>query len=364
VTLRYSLVRTHILLFFLILLSRFPVAQNSINVNITSVHLVTEVTSHAYNPSLDLLLKQSQLNFPEEAFQNLPTHFKEAALVWSGDHERLLTELATEKYDCSNFVDYWQSVALLRLGQHQEALSCLASVGAVLPLEILIEHAIEHREFTDAIVAIEALSTVRNSSVGHYWREVGELYRGKGRFAEAESIFYLGVEHAPDYLWNYVALGDLYSSNKDYEQAAKAYYSAWELGIDASVARRLGVVNREQGKLVEAKEFLQQAVDLDPAEKHARYHLAQILNSLGETEQAVQLLEEAINTDQDFWLAQLELALLYAQNPKSSDKGEACYCAAILAVTNVDPQSLQTVLNRGEHLWSTLGCEEIDASCP
>lgn len=129
------------------------------------------------------------------------------------------------------------------------------------------------------------------------WNGLGSVYHTLGRHEEAIAAFQQAIKRDPKFAAPWNGLGQVYALRGEWEQALAAFRRAAELepdtgGLHASVAGALRALGRE----AEAQQVITRARPL--MEKESEYNRACFAAICGETEEALRLLDIALQKRQ------------------------------------------------------------------
>jgi len=131
--------------------------------------------------------------------------------------------------------------------------------------------------------------------------------------AEAEKYFRKAAELSPDDPYPLVFLGDQYSRLGQWAEAAKVYQEAVALAKKDNIPRkRLADVFMLQGKLDEAKAVIDAVVEASPNDVAALVVAGRIAARQDKEAEAKQFMEQALALNPDYGEAKVRLAELYA----------------------------------------------------
>jgi tetratricopeptide (TPR) repeat protein len=123
---------------------------------------------------------------------------------------------------------------------------------------------------------------------------LGGLYIALGQYDEAESALMKAIELNPAFVPAYINLADLYRGLKDEINAEKMLRQALTIAPDSPVIHHvLGLSLFRQQRSKEAVDELRLAAELDPGDTRYVYVYAVALNSTGDPQQAVMILQGA-----------------------------------------------------------------------
>lgn len=160
---------------------------------------------------------------------------------------------------------------------------------------------------------------------------LGLVYKSQGRIREAIDALQKAVDLAPEESTSpwVVRLGNLYFSRGDLKQAAEEWAKGVELDPEnVNAQANLGLVDMQLGKLAEAHEALQKAVDMQP--NAANYSaLGNVLMQEGKYKEAVEMDQKAVNVDPNDYRAWGNLGSAYQWSGANHDKAMQSYVQAI-----------------------------------
>lgn len=161
-------------------------------------------------------------------------------------------------------------------------------------LPTLATYYLSKGEYEKAVPVLEYVVVNRPDEAIHKW-QMAEAYEGCGRREEALVYFQQAVEMAPDNATYQAELaGCLFWLGRG-EEAAGHYQLACELNPKrASVHGMLGICHMNAGRLVEADQCFRRALGCEQQPTIFRYQFAQLLYRQGQTEDARELFELAL----------------------------------------------------------------------
>jgi Flp pilus assembly protein TadD len=123
---------------------------------------------------------------------------------------------------------------------------------------------------------------------------LGGLYIALGEFDKAKMALGTAIELSPAFVPAYVNLADLYRGLKDETNAEKTLRRALKVSPDSPVLHHvLGLSLFRQQRSKEAVDELRQAAQMDPNNTRYVYVYAVVLNSTGDPQQAIMILQGA-----------------------------------------------------------------------
>lgn len=161
-----------------------------------------------------------------------------------------------------------------------------------------------------------AVERVEDSDVGpaelaEVIGELGRHYHAYALSSAAADCYGIARRLAPgDFRWPYL-LGYLRQGEGRLEEAAELYERAIEIVPAVPALIRLGRVYADLDRAVEAEEVLRRALASDPTSSAAEAELGQVLLAEGRYEEAVALLESALEKEPRADLLYYPLALAY-----------------------------------------------------
>jgi len=150
--------------------------------------------------------------------------------------------------------------------------------------------------------------------MGNKSDELGKNGDSKG----AESGFRKAIKMAPDYPWSYYNLGQLYEENGNLSKAV----GYWEAFAERAGSDSVKVYNKiesslyELGRFGEVEQFYTKMIKIDSTDLDALIKLANVVDAKGEVKQALGLVEEAIEQNDDSLAPELmKIKLLLNSSP-------------------------------------------------
>ena len=170
--------------------------------------------------------------------------------------------------------------------------------------------------------------------------ELGALYEGQGRFAQAAAEFERAIAIDPGDGGAHCHLGRNYRRQGRLPEAEAALRRALELGPQNGWARfEMGALYQNQGRFAEAAAEFERAIAIDPNQGWAHCQLGGIYRGQGRSSEAEAALRKALELDPQNGRARSELGALYeSQNRLIPAEAELAKAIAI------DPD------NAGAHL--------------
>lgn len=175
--------------------------------------------------------------------------------------------------------------------------------------KIVVQQAIDDPDALRAKVAA-ALAEAQAAATAEDW-------------PRAEQLFVDVVSLDPKNIDAYLGMADVATAQKDYVNAREALQFVLKLQQDSDAAyARLGRIDRQEGKLVEAEADFLKSVSLNAVTAGTHYELAAIEENLGNVEKARMAYEEAVKLEPanpKYLDALLQFAITHKQ--KSLAKG-------------------------------------------
>jgi tetratricopeptide (TPR) repeat protein len=137
----------------------------------------------------------------------------------------------------------------------------------------------------------------------------------------------------------HASLGNLYFSEKRYQEAQQEYEQAVKLNPIANNRFSLGQAYMYNGRNSEAENQFRQVQNLEPSKPDGYYGMGQNYAKQGLYSEAVSAFQKAIDVQQDFYDAYAELGYAYADSGKIDEANE------ILAVLEDKAPSLASTLS-------------------
>lgn len=132
-----------------------------------------------------------------------------------------------------------------------------------------------------------------------------------GEFRDRIIFFEQTVRHAP---WDSRAhnqLGLAYLERGNLEKAGKLFRRSVSLAPNPSPYGNLGILAQQQGKIEEAIQYHQKALDLLPGYSVALFNLGNLYAHQKEWDKAIQFYENAVESDPDLLQSYIEVSRLY-----------------------------------------------------
>lgn len=130
--------------------------------------------------------------------------------------------------------------------------------------------------YDEALVKLQGIAAQVENCAPCYSR-IGDVYQKKNDLENAEKAYLKSIEINPKEADPYKALATVYNSQRKFDEAMKMSAKANELisaaggGGDASTVFNQGIIYWNAGKIPEAKEQFEKAIQLDPKLADAHY---------------------------------------------------------------------------------------------
>lgn len=180
--------------------------------------------------------------------------------------------------------------------------------------------------------ALGAHATTVAEAYQYYVEGLGYLQPQKEALTSAETVFKQALKIDPNYGPAEAGLGETYwyfydlTKQKQWiDLAQQACAKAIELGNAGTEGHTcLGTIANGTGKYENAVEQFQQAVQLDPTNDQAYWHLAEAYQNLSQLEKAEETFKRRISARPDYWRAYSGLGVFYFGQAQY-DKAEAMF---------------------------------------
>ena len=164
---------------------------------------------------------------------------------------------------------------------------------AAIPVGELSE---EQQALLDKALQEYVMAQQANAERPEAQTNLGNLYAAQGKAEQAVAAYHTATELDPAYVPAYVNLADFYRTQGKESEAEKILRQAAGISPqNAAVHHALGLTLVRQKRTEAALEEFRQASTLNPDNAHYIYVYAVALNSAGKPEQAVMLLQGALN---------------------------------------------------------------------
>lgn len=145
--------------------------------------------------------------------------------------------------------------------------------------------------------------------------QLGEVYSRQKQYEQAEAAYKAAVALNPESAEAYDGLAALYNSTNRLDLAADAAARAMELhgaggGGDATSAYNTGAIMMNSGKVTEARAQFQRAIQLDPNMAEAHFQLGMTYINEGNVGEAIKSLEQYLSLAPDGPNAQMAKDML------------------------------------------------------
>jgi tetratricopeptide (TPR) repeat protein len=159
----------------------------------------------------------------------------------------------------------------------------------------------------------KAISLRPDVPLFHY--TLGILQKDDKKFHEAISSFTKSIELDPDYIKAYYRRGFAHFYNGDVEKACSDLEKV--IGLDEAfqdALYNLGVIYISLGRWEDAQRLFEQHLILKPSDADAFYHMGLIcVGSRGDSEQAIENFQQALELDPGHLKARFQLSLIHAR---------------------------------------------------
>jgi tetratricopeptide (TPR) repeat protein len=162
-----------------------------------------------------------------------------------------------------------------------------------------------------------ALSLNPNHHLSYYL--LGLAYVKKQSLAEAEAAIQKCLELKPDFSEAHISLGEIYEDTSKLDKAEDEYKKAYAVAQNYSTSFHLAMLYYGRGKLDQALEYVQKAIQKDSRSIQAYNLQGVILNKLGRYPESIQSFQSVLKIDPNYAVASVNLAIAYINN-KNFDK--------------------------------------------
>ena len=313
------------------------------------------------------------------------------------------TSLAEKAYTDAVGADPKSATALVALGvfyketgRGDKAIEAFRSAVAMTPAAVtyqyLIEGLIDKGDVKEAAAGIAEMRKIKNSDVSADFLEgrvnVAESRGSREKLRKAEELFRKVTRLRSDYAPAHYQLGLVLAARGMYEDAAAEFQKASVAGSEApgaaaalaetymrsfqydrAVAQAQGILERNgrdfhanltmgralaaQGKLTEARGFLEQARAARPSAVEPYIAMAQVLARSGKLDEALGTLDRAVKESDDPTRAEIAVAELYRQNGQQDKALEAAS-----GVASARPEDAAAAAAYASLLWQTGRAED------
>lgn len=146
------------------------------------------------------------------------------------------------------------------------------------------------------------------------WVANGQLYEAQGNFVKALDNYTKALEADPRSEVALLSTARLYSRQEQFEQAAEFYKKAIANNAAADTYCELAVARHKQGKVVEAQDAIQKAIEMDPRSQRYRNNYANMLVVNGRSDEAAQQLQFVMKPEDAYY----NIALMHFNNKNSA----------------------------------------------
>jgi len=167
--------------------------------------------------------------------------------------------------------------------------------------EFLLDLAEQNQDWGRAAQLVKALEKVKNEAdITRLARF--KVYEGMEKFesddrVSAQGCFQKAVTMAPNFGLPHLYLGNLFSENRDLVKAIDHWeqYALLDTKNGSSVYSKIEAALFDLGRFSEVEKFYQRALDKNPENLDALAKIANVLEEKGESQQALELVEDALN---------------------------------------------------------------------
>ena len=170
-------------------------------------------------------------------------------------------------------------------------------------IKFLIQAAEEKQDWEEAAIWSKHLQKVTGkkelNDVARF-----DIYKGldsmrNGDMNEAKKIFKKAIKKSPSNSLAYKYLGDLYEKNRDLVKALENWqlYAMKDLASGIDVYHKIESALFDLGRYSEVENFYRKIIDLDKSNLEAVIKLANVLDEKGETNGALQLIENSTSKE-------------------------------------------------------------------
>lgn len=169
--------------------------------------------------------------------------------------------------------------------------------------------------------AIKYLNRALSLNPSHHlsYYLLGLAYVKKQNLAEAEAALQKCLELKPDFSEAHISLGEIYEETSHLDRAEDEYKKAYDVAQNYSTCFHLAMLCYGRGKLDQAMEYVQKAIQKDSRSIQAYNLQGVILNKLGRYPEAIQSFQNVLKIDPNYAVASVNLAVAYI-NDKNFDK--------------------------------------------
>lgn len=242
-----------------------------------------------------------QTYFPDETFETIDCY--ERLLQFEIDSPQIYYELGhlyLRKEDKINSVSAFK----LAVERDPENAFYNNSLAYAYSKAELYDDAIEHYQKAISINPDNEWTSIVCQALGSIYAEV------KGNIEASVATYQAGMILDPNNYDLVIALGDVHMAEYDLDKAIRTYCDAITLNPNEYKGyAKAGIALWEKDYLEEALVSFHKAVDLNPENEFAMNNLGIIyLDGIGDTEQALEYFEEAIELNQNYTLAYFNAA--------------------------------------------------------
>ncbi len=137
-----------------------------------------------------------------------------------------------------------------------------------------------------------SLSNMPTSLGPEIWITNGQLYETQGKQAKAMENYVKALEVEPNSEAALMSIGRLHARQQQYMEAEKYFTRALAVKPQADTFNEIAMLQQKQGRIAESQASLFKAIQLEPANVRYRNNLAGVLVSSGQSDAAVQQLQQ------------------------------------------------------------------------
>jgi tetratricopeptide (TPR) repeat protein len=194
---------------------------------------------------------------------------------------------------------------------------------------------------TEERQALDVHSTTLPEAYQYFMEGLGYLRPQREALTSAETVFQQALKLDPSYGPAEAGLGETYwyfyevTKEKHWiDQAQQACSKAIDLGNSGAEGHVcMGTIENGTGQFEKAVEQFQQAVQLDPTNDQANWHLAEAYQNLNQLDKAEDTFKRAINFRPDYWRPYSALGVFYFGQAQYA-KAQAMFEKALSLKTN------------------------------
>ncbi|OUC05236.1 hypothetical protein RY27_28480, partial [Litorilinea aerophila] len=180
------------------------------------------------------------------------------------------------------------------------------------------------QEMLDRSIAHYDMAVQLSPNAAHLWNEKGNAHQARGEDELAEQAYLHSLSLDQKYDQTYLLLADFYDRRQAYDEAVRLLRQGIEqLPRNAQLYSYLGVMLARQGDLQGAIDANLKVLELQPFNAGAMRNLALLYRDLGETEEAIRWVNQAITATNPNSTAELvQLHQLAAQLYQAANQND------------------------------------------